>query len=704
MKRFIWIGLVFGAIGIGQAAHAADERTVTLEGVTVSAAKQNSQFLPDVQQGKIYAGKKATVTRPDRLPPIANNTHRQTFYQSPGLLVSELPNGGHANFNYRGIGDPHEAQDILILKDGVPISFERFGYATAYYLPPTESVERVELIRGGGALLYGPQPGPVLNYVTDGPPTGTPLTAGTQQEFGSYGTYNTYNAVGGSSGAWGVLADYYHTHSNGQRANEGYDVNGGNFRTVLDKTDDSRWILTVDAHRGEHHEPGRLTLAQFNTNRDQTLRPHDRLEIERYAANLVNERQWSKNTASTVMFYGTSMDRFSLRRTSNTSTQNNLDRRENASGGVEGRVQHHYSAWGDDHLLTLGGTAYYADAPRTQDRSRAGTYPSEQGTAIFEYDYRTAYGALFGENKFNFGKLSIIPGFRLDILSARIKELFNTGKTSPLHNINELYVTPLVGLGAQYDLTGQTQLYGNVSQGYKPPQFDDLAPTGNNTLPADTLEEGKTWSYEAGIRGTPTPWAQFDASAFLTNYDNYFGTVTVGANTQRRNVGRSVYHGVDFSGEINATALLESLMRPQSEPSWADRVGVLSLFGNVVSLSAEFEEGPLNGREPAYAPDLSAKTGLIYRWRDRAKLALIGTFVGDHFWADNNAAGTTGTTGIPAYAIWDVTGEFNVWKNQAGIFFGINNFTDENYFSRVRSDGVEPALRRNYYGGFRVRY
>ena len=700
--RWLTVAALAAVVWLAGRPAMADQAT-TLEDVTVTATKQapvTGPFLPDVRGTRIYAGKKTTNTVLSELPPIHSNTYRQAFHEMPGLLVSEAPGRGNVNFNYRGIGDPHEAQDLLILKDGIPLVVERFGYSTAYYIPPLESVERVELIRGGGALLYGPQPGPVLNYVTYQPPTDRPITASTQHQVGSYGTYSTDNQVGGTVDRVGYLASQYHSDSNGQRANEGFDMDGGGLRMVSDPAPGSRWTLNVDAHRHESHEPGRLTLAQFQTNRDQTLRPHDRLEFTRYAASLVHDRELSEQTLATLALYGSSVDRFSLRRTSNTSTQNNLDRREVSSGAVEGRLRHEYDAFGNPQTFTVGSLFYYADAPRTQDRSVAGRYPSELGNPIFDFDYRTVYGALFGEHRFGFGRLAVIPGFRLELMNARVKENFNTGKTSALHDIDESYVVPLFGLGLQYDLGGQTQAYANASQAYKPPQFDDLAPTGNNTLPATDLDEGKAWNYEVGVRGTPVPWFQYDASAFLTDYDSYFGTVTVGSSTRRQNVGRAIYHGAEIGGAVDLVQL-HAMAKGNREPP---RIGSLNVIGGVSLLSAEFDSGPLNGLEPAYAPNVQARLGLVYDWFERVKLAFLGTMVEDHYWADNNQAGTTGTTGIPAYTVWDLTGELNLIKDRVKLFAGINNVFDENYFSRVRSDGIEPAQRRNYYAGAKVKF
>jgi len=137
--------------------------TVVVTGESETDATIQPPFLPAVEGTRIYSGKKTTVVDFDALPSIVNSNYRQAFSQTPGLLVSELPNPALLSLGSRGIGDPHETQDLLVLRDGVPFVVDLFGYPTVYYAPPLESVDRLEFIRGGASLLYGPQPGGALN-------------------------------------------------------------------------------------------------------------------------------------------------------------------------------------------------------------------------------------------------------------------------------------------------------------------------------------------------------------------------------------------------------------------------------------------------------------------------------------------------------------------------------------------------------------
>lgn len=77
------------------------------------------------------------------------------------------------------------------------------------------------------------------------------------------------------------------------------------------------------------------------------------------------------------------------------------------------------------------------------------------------------------------------------------------------------------------------------------------------------------------------------------------------------------------------------------------------------------------------------------------KLALMGTFVDQHFADDGNAANFR----IPSYAVWDLTFEAKVFKSNVSVIAGVNNLFDERYYSRIRSNGIDPANGRNYYAG-----
>ncbi len=54
--------------------------------------------------------------------------------------------------------------------------------------------------------------------------------------------------------------------------------------------------------------------------------------------------------------------------------------------------------------------------------------------------------------------------------------------------------------------------------------------------------------------------------------------------------------------------------------------------------------------------------------------------------------------------MWDLTAEAKVYKDIVSVNAGINNVFNEDYYARVRNDGIDPAARRNYYAGFSLTF
>jgi outer membrane receptor protein involved in Fe transport len=53
--------------------------------------------------------------------------------------------------------------------------------------------------------------------------------------------------------------------------------------------------------------------------------------------------------------------------------------------------------------------------------------------------------------------------------------------------------------------------------------------------------------------------------------------------------------------------------------------------------------------------------------------------------------------------VWDLTLESKLHKH-IGVLAGSNNLFDRKYYARIRSDGIDPAYGRNYYGGLSLTF
>ncbi|HEV3408978.1 MAG TPA: hypothetical protein VG095_01690, partial [Chthoniobacterales bacterium] len=458
-------------------------------------------------------------------------------------------------------------------------------------------------------------------------------------------------------------------------------------------------------------EPGGLTFAKgpralnYNQDRTATQNLFDRVRIERYMPSLSLEHEIRPGTLFTATAYGGYVSRFSKRQqgtgfgltpAGNTADNNVIQLQEFYTAGLDARVRHDWVFAREINTLTSGVTFFYSDSPFTV---RRGNQPdAEDGELRQDVERESIYGALFAENKFSFGRLAIIPAARLEFIAQSIDEKLNlgTGETltpsSELSQDEDLEIVPLVSLGLEYDLGRNSEAYFNVARGYKPKTYSDAVPLGVNDTISEDLEPGETWTYELGVRGTPQPWLTFDTSVFLIDYDNRFGRV--GTNLQ--NVGRSINRGWDASAEIDIVKAIDAARGTKCAATF----GSLSLYANVELLDAEFVAGPLDGRVPQYAPDYLLRGGAIYRWRDRVKVAFMGTAVDEHFADDANTADFR----IPGYTVWDLTVEARLYKDRVRVLAGINNVFDQDYYSRIRSNGIDPAYGRNYYTGLALKF
>jgi len=164
--------------------------------------------LPSVEDGKVFSGKKTTAVDIQAQPVFVEPNLRQLFARLPGVFVSDQKIPSIYNVNYRGLGNPHESEFVAFFQNSVPLASDLFGYPTIYYLPPAQRVQTIEFVRGGSGLLYGPQIGPTINFVTLRADADAEFGASTENSFGTDGFFSSYNEVNWGDGTWGLGFQY----------------------------------------------------------------------------------------------------------------------------------------------------------------------------------------------------------------------------------------------------------------------------------------------------------------------------------------------------------------------------------------------------------------------------------------------------------------------------------------------------------------
>lgn len=159
-----------------------------LETVTVSASRGTKLEDMDVS---------TTVITRQQIEAAPEDTVDQILNKIPGVYLPQVPaNEIHptgAFINIRGIGGSG-GERTLVMVDGVPVNDPFFRYIDWGRIPK-DSIERIEVIRGGGATsLWGNLAmGGVVNIVTREPQPGDKSVS-----FG-YGSFNTLRAHGAAT-------------------------------------------------------------------------------------------------------------------------------------------------------------------------------------------------------------------------------------------------------------------------------------------------------------------------------------------------------------------------------------------------------------------------------------------------------------------------------------------------------------------------
>ncbi|MFA9218901.1 MAG: TonB-dependent receptor family protein [Sphingomonadaceae bacterium] len=180
----------------------------------------------------------------------------------------------------RGFGT-NSSQNLVVVLDGVRLSDNELSNAILSTIP-VDSVERIEITRGGSSVLYGEgATGGVIDIVTKRPAQnsshGSMLVEGGQ--FGAGDVRGSYAQAWNSFAADATLG---HQRTDNYRGNNDFKLS--NFSAGLQWFDrDSRTSVRYDGARQDSGLAGSLTEAQFQTNPRQTLtgKDHGSLDSDR---------------------------------------------------------------------------------------------------------------------------------------------------------------------------------------------------------------------------------------------------------------------------------------------------------------------------------------------------------------------------------------------------------------------------------------
>lgn len=716
------------ALGVSILINAANAQIVqkdsgnikNLPDITVVGknSKSDYQQMPEIVGTNIYAGKKSTLIVLDNVQGnVVTNNMRQVLAKVPGIHIWESDASGiQIGIAARGLS-PNRSWEFNVRQNGYDIAADPFGYPEAYYNPQLQAVQRIEIVRGQGALQYGPQFGGLVNYILrNGSEINKPFEFETQQTAGSNNLINSYNAIGGKKGKVNYYSFFDHRSGDGWRANSRYFTNSG-FATVTYKISD-KFSLTAEIMHAQmrSQQAGGLTDAQLKNDARQSFRTRNWFDIKWTTPALIANVNLNDKTVWNTKLFGTIGDRNSVgflqpitvKDNINAATQqyNNrtitLDSYRNF--GLESRILTAYNLGKMKNTISGGVRLYTGTTYRQADGK--GTTGTDYDMAVIgnhprDIEFKSRNAAVFVENIFRVGKkLLIVPGVRYEWLQGKAQGrngYSSNGAEILLQNINRSRSFLLAGLGAEYNVTTSTEIYANLAQAYRPIQFANLQAPPTTDVIDQNLKDAKGYNLDLGYRGKVKNYLQFDVSSFYLQYNNRVGAITPTGTTTRfiTNVGASTSKGFETFVEFSPVKAFTNKQ--------AIDVSVFSSYSYTdATYSGNHKDANTKGKKVENAPTNIFRGGINLTYKDfvfTTQLSSVGSSYSDANNTEKPSANAQVGL-IPSYNVTDFTASYKINKS-IKIKAGLNNAFDKRYFTRraggYPGPGALPADGRTFF-------
>lgn len=515
-------------------------------------------------------------------------TINEALREVPGVHVRDEDGLGiRPNIGIRGL-EPTRSRKVHIMEDGVPIMLMPYADPSSYYFPPVFRFDRIEVLKGSGQLLYGPQTiGGVINLITRMP---SAKPEGNFQVWGGNLNYlNTHFDYGGTWGKTGYLVDYTHYQTDTPRfTNIRAKVDDLTFKAVHELSDRTQILAKFNYYR-ENSGIGYqgLTEAEWSARGQdrQTAFTSDHMDFMRLGYHVAVNHMFTADLTSTVNLFGHYIQRDWTRQAIqgvNANGTNNggiqfgntipatsvfavpanqrfTNEREYWVWGVEPRFQYtHALPFGVSGKADFGARYMFEQSDRKQLRnlgSGVGVSSSCFGqigttqTCLNENNFRTtnAY-AFFLQEQLIFGQFTVTPGVRVEHISYDQNNRLQNNGNGNYGKTNFTEVLP--GVGVTYSPFRNSTFFFGAHRGMAPPQISDaINPTGQIV----DLGPELSWTYEFGVRGNLTHWAGYSISGYQMDFDNQIISQSAagGTGATLTSAGKTQHRGAEVGLQVD---------------------------------------------------------------------------------------------------------------------------------------------------------
>lgn len=607
----------------------------------------------------------------------------------PGLLsryagVNMRDNAGSPDvqIDMRGFGISG-AQNTLVLLDGQRMNENELA-AVRWSSIPLEAIERIEIQRGGGAVLYGGGgAGGSINIVTRSPLAGSK----TADVAASYGSYNATGLNAGFNLA-GTNAGFALTASQGNSDN--YRANNRLEQSKL--LGDLRWtgdrggvVLKFGLDDQSLRLPGARTNVQLQSDPRGATTPRDYSSRDAQNAAFTGRYAFdSFDVAADLSYRDTKRNAFFDNYFGPFGQTSFIDTRGKVWAFTP-RAKMPFRFLGRDNTLIIG-----ADLDYWNYLSLRATDIATLGTPVANIAATQRDRAIYAQNHTALGAATKLS---LGVRAQRV-EIAATDRANPAPNASAAQSRAPRSWEAalRHNFNSSTSVYGRIGASFRVATVDELY---NQFGACDPV----TWV----CTSTVTPLEP------QTSRDREIGL----EYKQRQGRLRASYYRMDLRNEIHFNALTFSNMNLsptrregiELEGGWKLNPHV-DLFGSYTHARAVFREGvyagvDVSGKNVPLVPRDMAKLGVTWLLREHTRISGALAYVGKQHY-DNDQANNFAGGQMPAYTTLDL--KLSQFVGPWNFTLSGNNLTGKKYYTyAIRGGGATatnfnayPAAERNF--------
>ena len=684
------------------------QHTIDLDSIVIQSQKPLAQDSCHNHYGFIVTGTQTYSIELNQISYDASNIlSRQVFIKTPALQVIEHDaSGSQMAIASRGL-NPNRSWEMNVKQDGGDISADPIGYPEAYYTPPLQSIERIELYRGGAALQFGSQFGGLVNFISKSVPIHKSYTAELSHVFGAFGTQNSY-AAAGKRFRKGVIYIYSNLkRSKGWRQNGYFQTysTGLHSEYQINLKQDLHFNYTI--YKNTVQQSGGIFDSDVTNNADTSYRarnwmiiPWQRFTLEhtikqehvRYKTSLFGNYAGRNSVGYTAsLIYP---DSFNLKTLEYSKRQVDEDQYRNI--GIEHRQT--YSVFKINKTPTdvqVGMRIFKSITNRfqlgTADAGMGSNYNTISDSWKRKMAFNTLQSAFFAELCLKpFSKLTLVPGIRAESIKSSangyIIDVNQTRQRKVLaENNRRLW---LFGIHGAYKLTAQSEVYGGITQNYRPLLYTDLyaqLPQEKVILP---LRDAHGEQSELGFKGNVASCFSFDINTYFINYKNRIGFVYRADTIYKTGIGHSKTYGVSGYFEFKPNVMFKEINSKIQ----------LTLFGSITFNNARYSNlntgiKDFSGHFLEYAPVWNGKSGITIAYKtfqlQWAHYAQSLSFSDPSNAKTANLSATIGP--LPGYQIHDLSLNY-IFKKTMKCSLMVSNLCNSRYYTRRANGYPGPGL------------